>query len=74
MSEEDIVKVTKISKGYSCADITTLCGEASMIPIRECKDIRMISVDNIRETGIKDFIKAFNLVKSSVAPKDLVAY
>ena len=74
MSEENIKEIVEKSKGYSCADITNLCAEASMIPIRDHSDIRNISLENIRAICCNDFIKALQLVRSSVSPKDLDFY
>jgi len=36
LSRADYIKLAKITKGYSAADITTICNEALMMPIREC--------------------------------------
>jgi len=72
MLENDIAEVVEGSKGYSCADINHLCAEASMIPIREIKDITNMKQEDIRPICLSDFKKAFTLVKSSVAKKDLL--
>lgn len=39
MSEEDIMKLIELTKGYSGADLKTLATEAAMMPLREITDV-----------------------------------
>ena len=45
-----------------------------MMPIRDAPDFMNITIENLRAVVIGDFVNAFDFVKSSVAPKDLIAY
>ena len=55
ISEKDISEIVDITKGYSGADLQSLCTEASLIPIRSITDITNIEVDNIRSVNVEDF-------------------
>lgn len=37
LSKKDFVKLAKITKGYSCSDLTNVVNEALMIPVRHCQ-------------------------------------
>jgi len=60
-----------LTKGYSGADLHNLCQEASMLPLRDVKDIRNINPDDLRAIVMSDFIKAINQTKDSVCENDL---
>lgn len=47
--------MVKITKGYSGADMRNLCGEASLIPIRSCTNIKAMSMADIRPISKEDF-------------------
>lgn len=55
LSEEDIEKIVTLTKGYSGADLESLCTEASLIPLRQIEDIANISMDSIRGIRLEDF-------------------
>lgn len=64
--------MVKITKGYSGADLHSLCTEASMIPVRELGDLLAeIDNNNIRQVNLEDFKKALDSVKATVNQKDL---
>jgi SpoVK/Ycf46/Vps4 family AAA+-type ATPase len=48
MSDEDVDQLVKLTKGYSGADLKSLCAEAAMIPLRSIVDIENVDIDNIR--------------------------
>nr|CCA14306.1 fidgetinlike protein putative [Albugo laibachii Nc14] len=62
------------TKGYSGADVRSLCTEASMGPIRSCADIRTVDASNVRPINAQDFEEALRGVRSSVATSDLQFY
>ncbi|XP_018367061.1 PREDICTED: fidgetin-like protein 1 isoform X2 [Trachymyrmex cornetzi] len=76
LNEEAIMKVAEKSAGYSGADMTNLCKEASMEPIRsipfsQLEDVRMEEVRHITNT---DFEQALINVRPSVSQSDLKIY
>ena len=66
MSEEDILKLIEMTKGYSGADLKSLSTEAAMIPLREITDVQNCDMNAIRPVTIKDFIAALENVRTSV--------
>ncbi|MBZ3870967.1 Fidgetin-like protein 1 [Sciurus carolinensis] len=76
LSEEEIEWVVQQSDGFSGADMTQLCREASLGPIRSLQtaDIATITPDQVRPIAYIDFENAFKTVRPSVSPKDLELY
>ena len=64
------------SDGFSGADMTQLCREASLGPIRSLQavDIATITPDQVRPIAYSDFENAFRTVRPSVSPEDLELY
>lgn len=62
--------------GYSGADVTCLCREAALGPIRsiDASAIEHITVDQVRPITCQDFLTALRHVRSTVSPNDLEAY
>ncbi|XP_005396663.1 PREDICTED: fidgetin-like protein 1 [Chinchilla lanigera] len=76
LSEEEILQVVQRSDGFSGADMTQLCREASLGPIRSLQtaDIATITPDQVRPISYVDFENAFRTVRPSVSSKDLELY
>ncbi|NWH64973.1 FIGL1 protein, partial [Geococcyx californianus] len=76
LNEEEIELIVKKSDGFSGADMTQLCREASLGPIRclQSMDIATIMPDQVRPIAFLDFESAFRTVRPSVSPKDLELY
>ncbi|KAF5916802.1 hypothetical protein HPG69_012161 [Diceros bicornis minor] len=76
LSEEEIELVVQQSDGFSGADMTQLCREASLGPIRSLQtaDIATITPDQVRPIAYVDFENALRTVRPSVSPKDLELY
>ncbi|EAR92505.2 AAA family ATPase (macronuclear) [Tetrahymena thermophila SB210] len=74
MSDQDILEVVQATKGFSGADMTNLCKEAALIPIRQCTDITNIQSSDIRPINKSDFVKSLKQVKATVTSKDLAGY
>ncbi|XP_037693501.1 fidgetin-like protein 1 [Choloepus didactylus] len=76
LSGEEIELVVQQSDGFSGADMTQLCREASLGPIRSLQsaDIATITPDQVRPIAYIDFENAFRTVRPSVSPKDLELY
>ncbi|XP_043832197.1 fidgetin-like protein 1 [Dromiciops gliroides] len=76
LSEEEISLIVKQSDGFSGADMTQLCREASLGPIRSLQtiDIATVTPDQVRPIAFVDFENAFKTVRPSVSLKDLELY
>ncbi|XP_026901801.2 fidgetin-like protein 1 isoform X1 [Acinonyx jubatus] len=76
LSEEEVSLVVRQSDGFSGADVTQLCREASLGPIRslQAADIATVTPDQVRPIAFIDFENAFRTVRPSVSPKDLELY
>ncbi|XP_069852089.1 fidgetin-like protein 1 [Dipodomys merriami] len=76
LSEDEVEKVVQQSEGFSGADMTQLCREASLGPIRSLHmaDIATITPDQVRPIAYVDFENAFRTVRPSVSPNDLEVY
>jgi spastin len=76
MSEEDMNELLVKTVGYSAADLTALCREASMEPVREIPVENLVKMDqkDIRPLQIADFMKALTKVLPSVSKKSLKEY
>uniref|UniRef100_H0XWC2 Fidgetin-like protein 1 n=2 Tax=Otolemur garnettii TaxID=30611 RepID=H0XWC2_OTOGA len=76
LNEEEIRQIVQQSDGFSGADMTQLCREASLGPIRSLQtaDIATITPDQVRPIAYIDFENAFRTVRPSVSPKDLELY
>lgn len=74
--EEDIVRIAEKSAGYSGADMTNLCKEASMEPIRSIpfEQLADIKMEDVRHITNYDFEQALINVRPSVAQSDLNIY
>ncbi|XP_029770469.1 fidgetin-like protein 1 [Suricata suricatta] len=76
LSEDEVGLVVQRSEGFSGADMTQLCREASLGPIRSLQtaDIATVTPDQVRPIAYVDFENAFRTVRPSVSPKDLELY
>ncbi|NXP73797.1 FIGL1 protein, partial [Ramphastos sulfuratus] len=76
LNEEEIELIVEKSSGFSGADMTQLCREASLGPIRSIQsvDIATIMPDQVRPIAFQDFESAFRTVRPSVSSKDLQLY
>lgn len=76
LSEEEVALVVQQSAGFSGADVTQLCREASLGPIRSLRvaDIATITPDQVPPIAYVDFENAFRAVRPSVSPDDLELY
>lgn len=76
LTEEQVDMIVQKSEGFSGADMTQLCREASLGPIRSLQsvDITTITPDQVRCIVFQDFDNAFKTVRPSVSSKDLEVY
>nr|AFK11555.1 fidgetin-like protein 1-like protein [Callorhinchus milii] len=76
LSPEELELIIQHSEGFSGADMTQLCCEAALGPIRSIQiaDISTITPDQVRPIKYIDFENAFANVRPSVSQKDLELY
>lgn len=80
LSEADIETVTAATKGYSGADVTNLCKEAALGPVRQgLKGLPLDAIDTVTEASMPPidtahFAAAMRQVKTSVAQSELAEY
>lgn len=76
LTEEELRSVVSASHGFSGADMTQLCREAALGPIRSIQlcDIATITAEQVRPILYSDFLEALKTVRPSVSSKDLQLY
>ncbi|XP_064193555.1 fidgetin-like protein 1 [Anguilla rostrata] len=76
LGPDELEQVVARSEGFSGADMTQLCREAALGPIRSIQiaDIATISPEQVRPMLYSDFQEALKTVRPSVSPKDLELY
>ncbi|KAG9462197.1 hypothetical protein GDO78_014744, partial [Eleutherodactylus coqui] len=76
LSEKEVEAIVLQTEGFSGADMTQLCREAALGPIRSlhATDISTISPDHVRAIAYIDFQNAFQTVRPSVSKQDLEVY
>ena len=75
LTETDIDTLAKDTKGFSGADLKSLCTDAAMGPIRQLGSRAMeISVDDVPPISYKHFKKSLRGTRPSVSPDDLTQY
>ncbi|KAK5603004.1 hypothetical protein CRENBAI_014499 [Crenichthys baileyi] len=76
LREHELESVVTATEGFSGADMTQLCREAALGPIRsiQLNDIATISADQVRPILYGDFQEALKTVRPSVSAKDLELY
>eukprot|EP00536_Pseudo-nitzschia_multiseries_P005951 jgi/Psemu1/296061/fgenesh1_pm.121_\ len=75
LTSADIDALAKDTKGFSGADLKSLCTDAAMGPIRQLGSRAMeISVNDVPPISYKHFKKSLKGTRPSVAPEDLTQY
>lgn len=73
LREQELSSVVAATRGFSGADMTQLCREAALGPIRSIRfgDITTVTTEQVRPIVFSDFQEALNSVRPSVSPADL---
>jgi len=76
LNQQDVTRIAEKSAGYSGADMTNLCKEASMEPIRSIpfSQLENIKMEDVRHITSHDFDEALINVRPSVSQSDLNIY
>ena len=74
LSEEDWTKLSKMTEGYSCADLNAVVKEAAMVPLRELTSEQLMNIKDtkeIRAISLADFEQALKAFQPSVSKATL---
>lgn len=75
IGKRDISQIATLTEGYSCSDLTSLCKDAALEPIRELgSNIRDITSKELRPIVLDDFKKAQQRIRPSVSKESLHMY
>jgi SpoVK/Ycf46/Vps4 family AAA+-type ATPase len=75
LTENDFDIVAQLTEGYSCHDISSVCKDAAMAPLRECGcDIVGVERERLRPFNLSDFKNSLRKIRPSVAPEECKAY
>lgn len=70
LSSKDMDKIVYWTEGYSSADLSSLCKEAAMQPIREIPPSKIVSLKSpasVRKVQVGDFRLALKAIRPSVS-------
>ncbi|KAH0791456.1 Fidgetin-like protein 1 [Histomonas meleagridis] len=74
ITDDEVAKIIEITDGYSCADISTLCHEAAMIPFRGLKFNQIKSESDVPPMTFDDIVKAAKSIHPSVSADSIRQY
>ncbi|KAF8058342.1 spast [Scenedesmus sp. PABB004] len=76
LSARDLARVVASTEGYSASDLTALCREAALGPVRELgpSALARVSLDRIRPVGLPDFADALGVIRPSLSREQLQAF
>lgn len=75
VSEEDFNEIIKLTDKFSGSDITALCKDSAMGPLRSLGELLLSTpTESIRPINIEDFINSLKYIKPSVLFESLAQY
>ncbi|CAO1310012.1 unnamed protein product [Diamesa hyperborea] len=71
----ELKKLAQLTDGYSGSDITALCKDAALEPIRELNvdEVKNMDPQKIRNITITDFNSSLKRIRKSIPPQSLIA-
>lgn len=68
--------IVALTDGYSGSDLSAVCQEAALGPIREMNpsQLRTVKAEDVRPIREDDFLKAIKIIRPSVSPESLSAF
>ena len=73
--ESEVRKIVKLTEGYSCSDISLVCKDAAMGPIRDLgAKILETGPDDMPPIQLKHFIDSLKNIRASLSPQSLNHY
>ncbi|XP_028165917.1 spastin isoform X3 [Ostrinia furnacalis] len=76
LSDDELARLAALTDGYSGSDLTALCRDAALGPIRELdpEEVKCLDLSLVRSITFQDFMDALKRIRPSVSPLSLVAY
>uniref|UniRef100_UPI00358EA393 spastin-like n=1 Tax=Myxine glutinosa TaxID=7769 RepID=UPI00358EA393 len=76
LCDKDILRLSRMTTGYSGSDLTALAKDAALGPIRELTVDQVKSMDamKIRSISMKDFVESLKKIRGSVNMQSLKAF
>ena len=73
LSSDEFDSLIRKTEGYSGSDISAMCKEAAMGPIRELssEDLRTVKAEEMRQINFQDFMMALQNIRPSVSEDSL---
>jgi spastin len=74
--DEGIEGLVAMTEGYSCSDLTALCKDAAMGPIRDLgmEALRTARPEDVLPITAEHFVSALQRIRPSVSPSSLGQY
>ena len=75
LEDNELKKLAQLTEGYSGSDITALCKDAALEPIRELNvdEVKSMDPQKIRNITITDFNSSLKRIRKSIPPQSLIA-
>jgi len=76
LTDEDFNQIAELTEGYSGNDISNLCKDAAMGPVREATAVGNSKIDKskLRPLTVKDFLTSLKKMKPSVSQAECTHY
>ncbi|XP_063367294.1 spastin [Cydia amplana] len=76
VTPEELARLAALTDGYSGSDLTALCRDAALQPIRELdpEEVKCLDLSLVRPITFQDFMDALKRIRPSVSPHSLVGY
>ncbi|XP_073950731.1 spastin isoform X4 [Choristoneura fumiferana] len=76
LAPDELARLAALTDGYSGSDLTALCRDAALQPIRELdpEEVRMLDLSLVRAITFQDFLDALKRIRPSVSPHSLAGY
>ncbi|XP_037293979.1 spastin isoform X2 [Manduca sexta] len=76
LHDDELARLAALTDGYSGSDLTALCRDAALGPIRELdpEEVKCLDLSLVRSITFQDFMDALKRIRPSVSPHSLVAY
>ncbi|XP_046971338.1 spastin isoform X2 [Vanessa cardui] len=76
LSAAELARLAALTDGYSGSDLTALCRDAALGPIRELdpEEVKCLDLSLVRSITFQDFMDSLKRIRPSVSPLSIVAY